>query len=300
MEPFTTYAKKNCFSISMSYYQGNTFDNKQSINFRFSLILIEKGSGILHINNNPVSFIAPCVLCINETEHILIPPSKDLEIKALYLHPCIINSSLDFISTRSLPENCPVTVIQDIEMLRFFVSRDSNYYGAIDIGPLSAKKISLLLSSINKETSEQSRDNWPCRSRSHLMEILFLLENIYSKDSFAKDPFLGQIDEEFYPVLLYIYNNYNQKITVSELTKEFNINRTSLSQLFQNNLGESLITFLNKLRVSIASRILRDTRLPIAEIMIQVGFNDSAHFLRTFKKYTGLSPSDYRDKFCWM
>lgn len=49
-----------------------------------------------------------------------------------------------------------------------------------------------------------------------------------------------------------------------------------------------------------ASTMLRDTMLPINEIMTRVGFCDTVHFLRTFKKYTGDSPSEYRKKYNWM
>jgi len=44
-----------------------------------------------------------------------------------------------------------------------------------------------------------------------------------------------------------------------------------------------------------ASVMLKDTLLPVSEVMERVGFNDSTHFSRTFKKYMGLSPSEFRD-----
>jgi len=46
-----------------------------------------------------------------------------------------------------------------------------------------------------------------------------------------------------------------------------------------------------------ASRLLRETSLPASDILYRVGFNDPAHFARTFGKITGLTPSAYRDSF---
>lgn len=132
------------------------------------------------------------------------------------------------------------------------------------------------------------------------MEILFLLENVYSENDFAKDNVLGQVDDELYSILLYIINNYDKKITIPSLTTEFNINRTTLSEKFNNAVGESIISYVNKLRINMASIILRDTKLPVTEVMERVGFCDNTHFLRTFKKYMGISPREYRDKYCWM
>lgn len=70
--------------------------------------------------------------------------------------------------------------------------------------------------------------------------------------------------------------------------------------MFKDNLDETFLTYLNKLRITMASTILRDTLLPINEIMTRVGFTDTVHFFRTFKKYTGLTPTEYREKYNWM
>ncbi|MDD6770863.1 MAG: AraC family transcriptional regulator [Inconstantimicrobium porci] len=82
------------------------------------------------------------------------------------------------------------------------------------------------------------------------------------------------------------------------MTKKFNMNRTTLSEKFNRLVGETIITYINKLRVNIATTLLRDTRVPISEIMEIVGFNDSSYFFRTFKIYKGQSPKEYRDEYC--
>ena len=131
------------------------------------------------------------------------------------------------------------------------------------------------------------------------MELLFLCEKIYIDDNNV-EVISNEIDDDINSVLIYIYNNYSKKITISELTQKFNINRTTLSKKFNEFVGESIITYLNKLRVNMASIMLRDTGLPVNEIMERVGFLDSAHFLRTFKSYMKMTPTEYREKYCWL
>jgi len=46
--------------------------------------------------------------------------------------------------------------------------------------------------------------------------------------------------------------------------------------------------------------LLRDTVLPVTEIMNRVGYQDSTHFWRTFRKHIGQSPSEYRQHFSWL
>jgi AraC family L-rhamnose operon regulatory protein RhaS len=60
------------------------------------------------------------------------------------------------------------------------------------------------------------------------------------------------------------------------------------------------MTYLMKLRLYIASQLLRDTTLPITEIYERVGFNDPAHFGRQFRKHYGTSPSEYRRQYNWL
>lgn len=300
MNLFTIYEKNNNFSMSMISDLAEELNNELALNKRFCLIFIEKGSGIIEINTEPMPFIAPILFCINEREHIKIDKSLGLKIKIIYFHPKVINSVFNFQYIRNIPVNCPITILQDWYWNKYFINRNNKFFGVINIGPITYKKLEYLFNIFRRETTYQDRENWSCRSRSYLMEILFLIENVYIESHNVKNQFLGEADENLYPILLYIFNNYDKKITVTELTKLFNINRTTLSAKFHDHVGESLITYINKLRIHIASIIIIDTKLPISEIMLRVGFSDSTHFLRTFKKYAGMTPTEYRDRYCWM
>lgn len=254
MKKLTTYARDFEYEIPMQCYEGHFLDNAEALEFRFSIILIEKGSGFVSIDGKSLFYAAPCVLCINEREHTIINAAEEVELKAIYFHPHVINSSLDFVTIRKLPENCSLTLLQDSYWKKFFINREDNFCGKISIGPLTAKRLSQFISKIDREMTDQCRDNWPCRSRSFLMEVLFTLDNVTTEDTSLEAPLFCQVKEDFCPILLYIYNNYELKLTVENISKEFNTNRTSLSKMFQDNLNESFITFLNKLRISIASQ----------------------------------------------
>jgi len=297
---FTTYAKNDCYSMPMSYWEGTELNNELALKNRFCFILIENGTGILKINNRNIPFIAPLIFCINENEKITIDNELNTKIKAIYFHPNIVNCAFNFDNIRNIPEDFSMSTVQDCYFNKFFIERSDTFYGKINIGPLTNKRFEFLCESFKRESTLQNTSNWPCRSRSYIMEILFLTENIYSEHDLTEDKIIGEVDEEIYSILLYVINNYNKKITIPNLTKQFNINRTTLSKKFISSVGESIISYLNKLRIKMASIILRDTKLPISEVMERVGFSDNAHFLRTFKRYMGVSPKDYRDKYGWM
>jgi len=101
-------------------------------------------------------------------------------------------------------------------------------------------------------------------------------------------------------VIHYLHANYHRKITLTELSRRFNTNRTTLASQFQQATGQSVIAYLRGLRMNVAASILRDTKLSLEEIMQHVGFSDSTHFGRTFRRYSGFTPSQYRRENCWM
>lgn len=300
MEPFTVYSEEFGLSLPFCAYQGTAFDNEKAMGVRMSLLFIEEGSGIARINEHAFPYIAPCVFCINEMEHIVIPEENHCKVKVVLLHPAIINGFLNYENIRNLPENVYYTVVQDREMLRFFLRRDKNFIGKFGLASMSAKKISMLMDAMYNNVNEQKAPNWPCRSRSYLMEILFLLDNIFYSEYLKKETCVENLNEEFYPILLYIYNNYDKKISVNELTEQFHMSKSTIAKRFQENVGESFLVYLNKLRINMAATMLRDTKLPVNEIMYRVGFSDNVHFFRTFKKYINESPTIYRENYNWM
>lgn len=296
---YKTRSKNNTFDVLMGVYEGNAIDNCDILNASFMIVMITKGSGFAQIAGYSLPYIAPCVFCINEKESFVIEEKKETEIKVIFFSPSTINSLLDFEKARKLPEGSPATMYLDCDLVKSFLIRKDGYQGRYSIGTLSEKKLLQLFLQIKGILTEQP-EKWPCRSRSYLLQFLFLLDNLFESGAFTSESRLEALDEDINAILLYLYENYEKKITVQDITTLFHISKTTLARMFRTQLGETFLTYLNKLRISIAATMLRDTRLPVSEIMNRVGFSDSVHFLRTFKKYIGCSPSVYREKFCWV
>jgi len=71
----------------------------------------------------------------------------------------------------------------------------------------------------------------------------------------------------------------------------------TLKRRFKSASGNSLIGYLQNLRVEEAKRLLETTPLPIDEISAGVGYADASFFRRLFKRLTGLTPGEYRRMF---
>lgn len=283
----------------MMYEEQDKLGNIGPLKNNFCFVIIENGNGIVKLNKVKTIFSAPVVFCLNEKDTLSIDENLKIKAKIIYFHPSIINTVFNFENIRNIPKDFSVSTVQDRYLLIPFLETEDEIHGKFNLDPISTKKFTLFYNKLKNETNIQGI-NWACRSRSYLMEIFFFLDNLQAKFMLQDDAIINETSDEISLILLYLINNYDKKITITELTKKFSMNRTTLSDNFNKAVGESIITYLNKLRINMAAVILRDTRLPISEIIVRVGFSENTHFFRTFKKYKGMSPSEYREKYCFM
>lgn len=95
----------------------------------------------------------------------------------------------------------------------------------------------------------------------------------------------------------YIQANYDKKITLEEISKLVHMTPVSFNRFIKKRTGRTLITFVNDIRIGVASRLLLETEQNISEISYKCGFNNIANFNRIFKKNKNITPSEYRDEF---
>lgn len=91
----------------------------------------------------------------------------------------------------------------------------------------------------------------------------------------------------------YISKNY-RTATRQSVADYFFLNPSYLSQLFKAETGEVFTDYVNKIRMEEAKRMLIQTDYKIQYIADMVGYASSQHFNRTFKKYTGMQPAEYK------
>lgn len=108
-----------------------------------------------------------------------------------------------------------------------------------------------------------------------------------NQKSATKSPYVMQ-------ALAYIQENFRERITVDEIAKQILINPTYLSGLFHKEVGQPMISYINFCRINLAKQLLFESDQTITSIAAYVGFYDSSHFLKVFKKMVGISPKEYR------
>lgn len=93
----------------------------------------------------------------------------------------------------------------------------------------------------------------------------------------------------------YIHTHYAEKLTLQSVADSCYVSQWHLSKLLGKHIGKNFYDILNEIRISEAKHLLRDPGLRIGSIGEMVGYTDSAHFARIFKKITGQSAAEYRN-----
>lgn len=100
-------------------------------------------------------------------------------------------------------------------------------------------------------------------------------------------------DSKIEEICDYIDKNYKEKITLAELCFLYGTNKTTLCSQFKAVTGETVIGYINKLKIKESKRLLRNGNHNLTEISVMVGFSSVHYFSRIFKQYERQSPTNY-------
>ncbi len=89
---------------------------------------------------------------------------------------------------------------------------------------------------------------------------------------------------------------YHTNITLLDVAKHFNRSKSHISHLFKKESGMTIRAYCNDLKLEDAKKLLLNTEIPITEVALDVGFNDTSYFICLFKEKFGISPLQYRRK----
>jgi transcriptional regulator GlxA family with amidase domain len=152
---------------------------------------------------------------------------------------------------------------------------------------------------------------------SYLNLILYLIEKFAGRDvaiSSAKvfaieidrqtqSPFMifrGQKEHDDEPIRQaqeFIEKNFQEKITVDQLASMLSLGRRNLERRFKKATSNTVVEYMQRVKIEAAKTRLESSRDNVNEIMYKTGYTDTKAFRTIFKKITGLTPIDYRNKY---
>ncbi|MFL5728563.1 MAG: GlxA family transcriptional regulator [Cytophagaceae bacterium] len=104
-------------------------------------------------------------------------------------------------------------------------------------------------------------------------------------------------DESVKKAQEFIENNFQDKTTIDQLADMLALGRRSLERRFKKATNNTVVEYIQRVKIEAAKKSFETSRKNINEVMYDVGYSDTKAFRTTFKKITGLSPVEYRNKY---
>lgn len=95
----------------------------------------------------------------------------------------------------------------------------------------------------------------------------------------------------------YLESNLQEKVSVDDLCARFAVSRRNFDRRFIKATGNTPLEYSQRVRIEIAKKSFETTRKTISEVMYEVGYSDDKAFREVFRKFTGMSPIDYKRKY---
>ena len=255
----------------------------------YEINIVLKGEGTHHFLDANFAIEKSDVFVIPPgTEHAYVSNSG-LDVFHLLVHPFF----LDRYQSR-LSESRGFITLFSIEP---FFRKNSGLRHCLHISDADFAKVQhtvdLLIEESEKECAER-----PLSVESlslYLINLICSLQSrmIKEKGEVSDSPGLANY-QSLQNVMSYIEKKSSSRITLDELARKACMQKNYFCRFFRNATGMTPMEYFNSRKIIEAKKLLRNGRSSISEIGEKLSFFDTAHFSRTFMKFTGVSPRGYR------
>ena len=265
----------------LSFKEVEIWNIKKHMSNFYSLFYVYGGSAMIYLNNKKFEVpnhslvvadrgdvIAGCMLENNETFRIAIDFKPEL-------FDNVNNAEADFSDM--------LNSVLRLQNKNDFKLPDSYYYYD-KTGYLQE----LFENSLAEYRSRKFR--WDEIVKGNILETLILIARDLELDNKNLPPDFIQI------IVDYIEININKRIKVKDIAQKFNYSESYVTKAFKKATGMPLAEFIRQKKIYKATSIISNDNLKIENIAEMLGFDSYATFNRCFKKYLGISPSEYKSK----
>lgn len=250
------------------------------------LVYIDKGLGTHYIGNTSYQVTKGDICIINmKTPHRFEPcDGNDLEIIN-----CLINP--EFLE-REFPEGSD----SRSPMYQLFSSLVINkiYQPSADmrLKARDTREVKTLLD-VMYEEFEDKQPGYVEVIEGYMKALLYLTLRIFSQIDGAhprsKHDMIQSVKE-------YLRDHSCQDVKIDDIARLFFVSSKYLSRIFKQHTGDTIISYLQSIRVEDAIKMLAETNCSTRDISIEVGYNDVTFFYQVFKRLTGITPGEYRER----
>lgn len=247
----------------------------------FELVYVYDGNCTQNISGQTIS--------MRTGDFCVIPPSVEHSI-SVYDDSIIINIMLRRNTLHSMFYNFLNTPnkLSSFFLNNIYAKRANDYilfHSGMDPA-IRESFVWMLWESMNKQEY-----SYQCITNSLLLDFYLFVRN-YS-ESVQMPFFNSRIDVQRYAIIQYIQDNYRD-VTLSTVAKRFHYSNEYTSRLIKDLMGMTYTEVVRTVRIERSQDFLANTTMTVANIAEAIGYDTPEHYIRQFKKHTGMTPSAYR------
>lgn len=231
---------------------------------------------------------------------ILIVSLNSTEYMASAGDVVIVNSE---VVHGAVPQNCVYEcIVFSLDVLETSINKCKNFLFGISSRMIEITEYYKYNNSIFFETAnnlfEAMKENGD-GTKFKVLGALYELFGIISDNRYYKISSGAEVNKsitKLKDVLYFIRTCYESPITLEDMAAKAGMSPKYFCRFFKELTDKTPVEYLNTYRIERAARKLMGTDLPITEIAFSCGFNDLSYFIKTFKKYKGITPREFRKR----
>ena len=273
------------------YYHTNFSDLKIHTHDFIEIVYVYDGKGY-HIYNNVTYPVSKGELYIinSRTPHCFYPTDKSNSEHLVVYNLCFLP---EFISSINI--HLPILVeLTDIMLYKSLYPDEIIYSPDLKLSGSIRTEIEQLYEKMYLEFTSKGI-NYVELLRLSLCELLLKIHRFYRQNHASPESAVIKYRHQLIPdCIQYLRENYSKKVTIEELSNNFFLSKSYLSSLFKKATGSGVVEYLQHIRIEQAKKLLKTSKMRIADIAEKVGYRDIKFFNKIFVKETTVTPSEYR------
>lgn len=255
----------------------------------FEIVQILDGSGMREVNNNRFPY--------NKGSIFLFTPLDcrgfDIETPTRF---CSIRFSEIFLGQCKTAQDRERIALW-LKQLEHIFYHHNRFQELLVMRPGDCHMVSTLMNSMVEEYGQKQSYH-----EENLQHFVTLILNILSRNVSDHVPGMSVNGSESEPLinrmLLHIRQHISspEKLRIDYLASRFNLSANYVGEYFRKFTGESLQHYITQYKIKLVQQRLAYSSLTVSQIAGELGFTDESHLSRQFRKYSGVSPMEYRKR----
>lgn len=126
-----------------------------------------------------------------------------------------------------------------------------------------------------------------------IQELIIRILQVNTRERYSKESRGMGTSHRLAYVINYIREHIQKSFTIEELSAKAYMSTSNFYKVFKNEMGMSPVDFINKERIAMAMKLLKDPKCNITDVFVRCGFSNRSYFNRVFKKFMDQSPTEY-------